>query len=540
MTTERIKDSGDVLKIVESYTSLSSEFVNPPGVSLKLITQKPNGEAIGVRDVSASVAVQCYSPGKAGMVERSDEKYQTISDNTLDAGHHTTRMHYHYTWRLDGISRQFIHDVLHDHPFQNSDQQSQRYVEIAEGSYLTPKLEEEQREIFLEVASMSNRFYFELLESLSPALHDRMVQMYPPHTWKSEKAVARYKDKEVKIAQEVARSVLPIAQQSNLYHTLSEIQVLRLFRASQMGQFNTEAKFVIGKMVESIVAADPTFVKELRKPLPEVERDSMEEMYIAAQHDEFDSLLGDRNSKLVDFPFNIERTIPMSVRNVLGRASSEMSDDEAWQRVLDPSVNSYLADTYDIGMLDKVTQTLRNANFVLATKYSHAADSQRQRHRRTPGATPPLSALYSGKADYITPLIIRENPELQERYDQMMERIYNGIAKAIDAGIPKEIALTLLPNAHAVRVMESGDLFDWLHRLKQRLCYLAQEEIFFTSVEQAMDLAEKIPKVPDAFLAPCGIRKAANISPNCPEGIRYCGVPVFDMALEEYTKHRLI
>ena len=56
--------------------------------------------------------------------------------------------------------------------------------------------------------------------------------------------------------------------------------------------------------------------------------------------------------------------------------------------------------------------------------------------------------------------------------------MFENVDRALEMGIPREYATLLIPNAINIRVIEGGDLFDWIHRWKQRLCYLAQEEIF--------------------------------------------------------------
>lgn len=157
----------------------------------------------------------------------------------------------------------------------------------------------------------------------------------------------------------------------------------------------------------------------------------------------------------------------------------------------------------------------------------------------TPGATPSIEASYSGEPDYITPMIIRENVELKEKYDLIMEKIYTNVARLIEAGVPKEAALTLLPNAHAIRVVESGSLFDWMHRLKQRLCILAQEEIGFISIAQAQSILENLPEAQHILVAPCALADRAGTG-RCPEGDRWCGQSVWKWKLDEYTKGRLV
>ena len=121
-----------------------------------------------------------------------------------------------------------------------------------------------------------------------------------------------------------------------------------------------------------------------------------------------------------------------------------------------------------------------------------------------------------------------------------MDRMFNNVEEAIGLGIPREIAVLLLPNAMTIRIIESGDLFDWITRWKQRLCFLAQEEIFFASVGQVEDVLERMPQLSGVLLAPCGIRQAVGISPRCPEGDRWCGQPVYNWQIGEYSKKRLI
>jgi hypothetical protein len=118
--------------------------------------------------------------------------------------------------------------------------------------------------------------------------------------------------------------------------------------------------------------------------------------------------------------------------------------------------------------------------------------------------------------------------------------MFDNVNTTIEMGIPKEYATLLIPNAINIRVVEGGDLFDWIHRWKQRLCYLAQEEIFFVSLDQVKDLEKVIPEIKPMLLAPCGIRKAVGVSPRCSEGSRWCGQPVYNWQLDKYEKNRLI
>lgn len=544
MTHEQI-DQRPIRKGVEEtlseYRLLSQKFEDPPKVTRALPPEEAFSNGIGARDIAVTFAVQCYAPGIARMKERRDPKSEAIADSTLDAAHHTTRQHTHYTFLIEGASRSVVHDVFHSYPFYNSEQQSQRYVEAKRGNYLVPKdLTPEQQAFYLEAAEYSNQAYFSLLERLKPEIERRLREMYPKNGWQVAETSARLKDKANKLGQEVARYVLPIAQKTTLYHTLSEIDVLRLFRASRSPKFSDEARFVIGQMVGEIAKDDPTILLELDQPLPERPQNEIQTEYVAKGHQEFDANLGDKQSTLVDIPENARETLARAVRNVLGTSTVYLSDEAALKELLNPKTNALLADIYETGMLDPLTSTLREVHVTFATKLSHTADSQRQRHRRTPGATPPIEMVYDGKPDYVTPLVIRENEDLKSDYDQIMAKVYQNVETAVAMGIPKKYALMLLPNAQTIRLYEGGDLFDWFHRYKQRLCYLAQEEIFFISVEQVEPILDVLPEMAPMLLAPCGLRSEAGIKPRCPEGKRWCGKPVFNWQIEEYKAQRLV
>ncbi|OGY08217.1 MAG: hypothetical protein A2782_00360 [Candidatus Blackburnbacteria bacterium RIFCSPHIGHO2_01_FULL_43_15b] len=532
------KHDSSVESYLEHCLSLGRQFPEPASVKLILSSQPvKGGQGIGVLDVVVTTAKQCYTSGVALLKPQRDERSTAIAAGTLEAGHHTPRQHVHYTWRFEGISRSVTHDVFHAHPYYNSEQQSQRYVEAVEGSYVTPsRLTERQALLFKDAADYANQSYFRLLSAMGPEVDRRMHQMYPTSGWSVPKTAERLGGKARKIRREVARYVLPIAQKTTYYHTLSELQLLRLFRASQMENFSDEARYIIGAMVASIAAQDPTILQELQKPLPAFTLSKS--AYIKEGKDKFDAFLNGSDSVMLPLSSEVRQNLAIAVCNVLGEP--RLSTEEALARLLDPGINLLIADVYDVGMLDPLTSALRQASPTFLTKLSHTADSQRQRHRMTAGATPTIERSFDGSANYITPMIIRESEELRGLYDEMMQNVYGNVNRCLEAGMLADKALTLLPNAHALRVVESGDLFDWLHRWKLRLCYLSQEEIFFISVEQARQMLAVLPEAEKTFRSPCGIRKVAGVSPRCPEGDRFCGKPVFNMALEQYSGGRLI
>ncbi|MDP3917611.1 MAG: FAD-dependent thymidylate synthase [Candidatus Woesebacteria bacterium] len=503
----------EVELVLEEYTKLGESFKSPPRIALKLMSQTPNGELIEAESVAASTAIQCYAPGIAFMKNRNDEKSIGIAGSTLDAGHHTTRLHVNYTFQMVGITRSVTHDIFHTTPFYNSEQQSQRYVEARNGNYLVPTdLSTEQNKFYENACDFSNKAYFEIQSELKSSVEKRVREMNPSGGWKVEKTKERLEDKIQKITQEVARYVLPIGQHTNYFHTISELQLLRLFRASKMQNFTNEARFAIANMVNEVTKIDSSILNELDQPINDFEESEID----IDNKEMFDQFLAGRLSRLISQP---------------------QTDLFTQKLVYDAKL---LADGYDVGMFDPKTSKLRNTFLKFASKLSHAGDSQRQRHRRTASNVYDIGAEYKGDHDYMTPLVIRENVEIKAIYDQVMYKMFENVDRALEMNIPKEYATLLIPNAINIRVIEGGDLFDWIHRWKQRLCYLAQEEIFFVSLDQVKDLEKIMPEIKPMLMAPCGIRKAVGISPRCPEGSRWCGQPVYNWQLKEYEKHRLI
>lgn len=537
MDKERSSKTHDVETVLVDYLSGSEKFEKPPQVKLVLISTNPNDPEVGSRDVAVSAAYQCYSPGRSAIKPRRSEKDSSIADSTLEAGHHTTRQHFYYTWRLDGVTRNVIHDVLHQFPYYNTEQQSQRYTEVKSGAYIIPtELTENQKHFWVESGDFLNQAYFALITELKPHVSERIHAMYPAASWNVARTADRLNTKVDKISLEIARYVLPIAQHSVMDYTLSEIQLLRMWRASQMEHMDAEAKLIIGLMLANAIAYDPTLIPELRQPLPEFKRsfEIGDEYYTSEEHCFFTHRVSHMNNNSLD----IRNYLIAAARRSLGN-SNGISDKEILDKLLNPSANPYLADTYEVGMLDPFTASLNEVNLSFTTRLSHTADSQRQRHRLTPAATPTLTDNYSGIPDYITPMIIRETPTLQSYYDQYVHQAYQNVEHLIQIGIHPSLALQMLPNAHAYTVYENGTLFNWLHRHKQRLCLLAQEEICFISIDQVEQLLEVLPEAEKAFQAPCGLAHQAGTG-HCTEGDRWCGKPIWKKTIQEYRKERLV
>src|SRR5208282_3052663 len=177
---------------------------------------------------------------------------------------------------------------------------------------------------------------------------------------------------------------------------------------------------------------------------------------------EFDAKLHGKTSKLLDYSPNAPAILAEAYRAVVGLTASQCSDAEAVDRLLNPARNPYRLEILDVGVHAPMMRALQHANYTFAKKISHTADSQDQRHRMVPGSRPLLTLADTRSPDYITPMLIRDNPRALEIYQAAMEEAWAAKNELLDRGVAPEFALYLLPNAKAIRLLESGSLLHLL------------------------------------------------------------------------------
>lgn len=484
----------------------------------------------------------CYS-GK-GIVEDSDLKpgNELLARDLYEAGHHTTIQHAYFQFALENVSRQFLWSFLHAHPFYNSEQVSQRYVKVRKTNCFVPPLSGEALEVYREGIDEQMAFYREMIETLTPLAAAAYDARFPARKGKRE----RYGKEIEKKAQEIARYVLPVATFAVLYHTVSALTILRYWRMCEQYDAPYEQRLVVGKMVEALLEVDGEYRRLLEDPIPLAEtpeaRFFAERPELAARASraafvaEFDASLEGRVSKLVDWKARGEEEAARAVREVLGVPSVALSDDEAVALAASPAANPMLGQALNVSTFDKLTRAMHHPAYTFRKKISHAADSQDQRHRMTPASRPILAAHATGEPDFVTPRLVKEDAAVERRYVEMMERIWERIARLERLGAGDEFANYLLPNAVAVRFTESSDFLNLRHKHVMRLCYLAQEEIWQASVDEAEQVRAVHPRLGAWLLPPCSMRKAAGAKPFCPEGARFCGEPVWNYRIEEYRR----
>jgi flavin-dependent thymidylate synthase len=484
-----------------------------------------------------ATARTCYS--SKGIVTEDQasarpERRDALARSIYGAGHHTTFQHAHFQFALENVSRQFLWTFLHSHPFYNSEQVSQRYVEVRPGQYAVPPMLPAERELFETAARRQQAAYERLTELLTPLAGERYFGIFPGRTRGDGRQ--RFAGAVQKRAQEIARYVLPVATFAYLYHTVSGVTLFRYWRLCETFDAPTEQRDVVGKMVEEVLRHDPLYRAILEDPIPleeapewalfEAHRDSPASASREFR-EEFDRELSGRVSRLVDWKANNEEVLACAVREILGLPRAALSDGDAIRRVLDPAENPLLGETLTLTTHDKLSRALFHPSYTFRKKLSHTADSQDQRHRMTPGSRPALRAYLTDEPDYVVPMLVPEVPEAAELYRRTMDETWDAIRTLRSRGVADEYAAYLLPNAVSIRFTESADLLNLHHKFAMRLCYNAQEEIWRASLDEALQIREVNPRIGPWLLPPCTLRHHAKVRPVCPEGDRFCGTTVW-------------
>ena len=485
-------------------------------------------------DSAIAAARTCYAPRLINPDEITDKQRLNIGAATFYSGHHTVYQHAHFEFGLENISRQFVWSFLHAHPFYNSEQQSQRYVRLDRAQAYVPALslffDEASRQIYENAIAQAWAYYRELCALLVSDARTILNDIWHIGPMSHPKRIQKIERSAEKRSIEIARYVLPVAAFTTMVHTVSGIVLHRLWRMCSASDTPGEARAIIGEMVAQVRQLDSQFFDRFAtsplEELPEWKDVAPAKSEAEAFAREFDASLAGKTSRLVDYSPNAPRVMAESYRGVLSLPESTCTDTEAIDRLLNPARNLYRLETLNIGVHAPMMRALQHANYTFAKKISHTADSQDQRHRMVPGSRPLLTLADTREPDYITPMLLNENPRAKELYHRAMLDAWTAKNQLLDRGVPPEIALYLLPNAKAIRLVETGSLLHLLHKWTMRTCFNAQEEIYNASMDEIAQLREVHPQLSRYIGPPCHLR-AGITTPICTEGSHFCGVKVW-------------
>lgn len=121
-------------------------------------------------------------------------------------------------------------------------------------------------------------------------------------------------------------------------------------------------------------------------------------------------------------------------------------------------------------------------------------------------------------ADYVVPASIAADPELEARYRELMDRIWDEY-RFLSKKVPVEDARYVLPNACSTNIVVTMNARELWHFFELRTCNRAQEEIRKAADEMLRLAREASPFIFKNAGPPCISRG------RCPEGKMSCGKP---------------
>lgn len=453
-----------------------------------------------------------------------------IAHGIYEAGHHTPFQHPTFVFALEGVSRHVVESFLHNHTFYNSEQQSQRYVEMKQAEVHIPatvRADPQARAAFESAVRAAWDAYHELRERLVEA-NIRTMTAIGHIKGQSDKTIHKEAEKK---SQEMARYVIPIAAATQLYHTVSGIVLLRYIRMCEASDAAREARTIVDQMVEEIRRVDPQFVGQMeeqtRPRIEQVETRLTETVAVRPPS----GIPPGTPSVLVSCTPNATAVVLQAIRETTG---STRPDGELLREVLDPARNAAWADTLNTWDHSPVLRSLHHVHYTFRKRLSLSAYAQDQRHRMTPGTRPLLTQCLTQKPDVHVPDVVAADVEAHRIYDSTIATLWAAIAKLRERGIPAEDCTYLLPNATNIMFTQSGDLLSFIHKWRLRTCFNAQKEIFDASIAELRQAQAVHPELtrylgpPCSFVAPRQApEKQGDPAACCPEGDKWCGVKVW-------------
>ena len=482
-------------------------------------------------DGAIAAARTCYSPRVIDAAEVTERQRDAIGRLTFDGGHHTVYQHAHFEFGLENISRQFVWSFLHSYPFYNSEQSSQRYVRLREPRAFVPPLAGEALDVYERAILAAWDHYATLSRLLKDdafAILKELRYVRPTTTAGRIETIAKEAEKK---AIETARYVIPIAAFTSMVHTVSGLVLHRLHRMAASADTPYETRLVVGEMVRLVRELDPSFFDKIgSEPLG---AESLPESPMPRPHPtgdsfvrDFDARLGGRVSRLCDWSPRAEEVVADAVRATFGLTAADLTVDEAIDRALNPARNRYRIDVLNVSYHSPLMRALHHANYVFEKRLSHTADSQDQRHRMVPASRPMMTFADTTAPDVVMPRLIASNAKAKAVFEMAVHEAWAAKNRLLELGVPLEFALYVLPNAKALRLVESGSLLALLHKWTLRTCFNAQEEIYLASMDEIAQLREVHPRLARHIGPPCVVRNGL-VSPRCTEGTHFCGVPVW-------------
>ena len=376
----------------------------PPVVTLRSASARPYDGAI-------AAARTCYSPRVIGAEEVTPGQRESIGPLTFEAGHHTVYQHAHFEFGLENVSRQFVWSFLHSHPFYNSEQSSQRFVRLDQVAAHVPEGLTGAARTGLRgrgdgrPGSRTARWP-RILKEDTYANHGRPPQPLAAGVGEAAEQGGAGGGEEGHRARALRdprrrlhlhgphrlrhRPPPPVPDDAHRRHPGGErprrhrdgrqgarprSRLLREGRRRPAGGRRRGGGALAGGRAATATPRRPASTR----------------------------CSGARAALLVDHSARAQETTADAVRAVFGLSPSALSDAEALERLLNPSLNRYRLETLNLAVHSPLGRAMHHASYTFLKRLSHTADSQDQRHRMVPASRPLMTLGDTVRPDYVTP-----------------------------------------------------------------------------------------------------------------------------------------
>ncbi|QQG40159.1 MAG: FAD-dependent thymidylate synthase [Candidatus Aenigmatarchaeota archaeon] len=509
-----------------------SSVLDPPS-KVELIAY-PN-EPLRIAGASAK---SCYSPRAANRIvlpdEVPDEALKKVVQDTFNSGHQVFG-HPTFTFALENVSRNLIHDFFHLPSTYVTDQISQRYVSNRTATVRIPPFHDSDSR---DRTRKRIRAQWDAYAALIPILEEELKGIKSEARGKLSKRDTQLVPKQ---AIETARYVLPIAALSGMYYTVNLSTLNRLALSPKLTNVPWEAQTVVEQMMAEARKTEPELFDHIGAPLQRQDGPSFKgrkllgDVDVAAYNAQFDKKLNPYRSKLVTHTPDGDRILADAVRIHLGAADGVATDEQLIGLVMNPANNRTLLHPAELEHMDPASYAMGQVAYTFRKKLSHTADSQGQRHRATKGIRPRLQDVLTREPDTVAPELIAGNAEALQIFNDAMEGTWEDVRYLLDNGESREFVAYLLPNATALRIEETTDLFGARHKWELRTCLRTQEEEWKINRDEVNQVREVTPLIGNFLGPPCHLRKGAGVGPMCNQGKLFCGKPVWDMDLNKIS-----
>ena len=213
--------------------------------------------------------------------------------------------------------------------------------------------------------------------------------------------------------------------------------------------------------------------------------------------------------KLLSHTPEPEKVIAIAARLCYSKAGI----DELEKNFTDEKIKSFLQKIIDLGH----ESVLEHVSFTFGIEgISRACSHQLVRHRIASYSQQSQRYVNFDNIEYVIPDSIKDRPEINKKFQKLMEEISKFYKEMLDNEIPAEDARFILPNACTTKIIVTMNLRELKHFFRLRCCNRAQWEIRNLAIEMLKILKNKIPILFSQMGPAC-------LNGPCPEGIMSCG-----------------